>query len=143
MKNIVTVAAVALMDKQGRILLAQRPEGKEMAGLWEFPGGKLETGETPEDCLVRELREELGIEIASEALEPIQFVSWDYERFHLVMLLYGARTWRGAVTGLESQALNWILQEDLSTYPMPPADIPLIPTLSTWATTRNGVVTEV
>ncbi len=132
MKKIVHVAAVALMDEAGRILLAQRPEGKDMAGLWEFPGGKLEPGETPEACLVRELREELGIEVAPAALEAIQFVSWDYGRFHLVMLLFGAREWRGALRGMEAQQLRWVASAELTDYPMPPADEPLLPALCAW-----------
>ncbi len=129
---IVHVAAAALVDSQGRILLAQRPAGKDMAGLWEFPGGKIEPGETPEACLIRELAEELGIQVALEALEPLHFVSHAYARFHLVMLLYGIRHWQGAPRGLEAQGLAWVEAGLLTDYPMPPADLPLLAPLHAW-----------
>lgn len=127
--KIVYVVAVALVDRDGRVLLAQRPEGKKMAGLWEFPGGKVEAGETPEAALVRELREELGIETAEGCLAPLTFVSHRYDDFYLFMPLYVCRVWRGAVTALEHKAVAWVYPRDFKQYPMPPADIPLIPYL--------------
>jgi 8-oxo-dGTP diphosphatase len=122
----VMVVAVALIDVDGRILLAQRPEGKSLAGLWEFPGGKLEPGEKPEVALVRELKEELDIDTTTSCLAPLTFASHAYEKFHLLMLLYACRTWRGQVKGLEGQRTAWVQMRDLHSYPMPPADIPLI-----------------
>lgn len=122
----VLVAAVALIDADGRILLAQRPAGKQMAGLWEFPGGKVEAGETPERALVRELREELGIDTRESCLAPIAFASHGYEKFHLLMPLFVCRRWRGTPQSLEAQALRWVKINELRDYPMPPADIPLI-----------------
>jgi 8-oxo-dGTP diphosphatase len=133
MGKIVHVVAAAFQDAQGRILLAQRPAGKAMAGLWEFPGGKLEQGETPEAALVRELREELGLEVAERDLEAIQFVSHAYENFHLVMLLYGIRRWSGTLHPHEGQEFAWVAADALTDYPMPPADIPLMPALLCWA----------
>lgn len=124
--KIVYVAAVALIDVDGRILLAQRPEGKSMAGLWEFPGGKIEEGETPEAALIRELHEELGIETWDSCLAPLTFASYSYEGFHLVMPLFACRKWQGVPSGKEGQTLKWARVEELRNYPMPPADIPLI-----------------
>jgi 8-oxo-dGTP diphosphatase len=129
MKPIVLVAAVALVDRDNRVLIAQRPLGKSMAGLWEFPGGKVEAGETPEAALVRELSEELGIEVCLECLAPFNFASHAYEKFHLLMPLYLCRTWDGEITPREGQHIKWVRALDLSSYPMPPADEPLIPWL--------------
>ena len=129
---VVLVAAVALIDPDGRVLLAQRPEGKSMAGLWEFPGGKVEAGETPEACLIRELHEELGIDTWESCLAPLTFASHSYEDFHLLMPLFACRKWDGIVQGREGQALAWAKPRDFGTYPMPPADIPLIPILRDW-----------
>ncbi|XYK79252.1 MAG: 8-oxo-dGTP diphosphatase MutT [Labrenzia sp.] len=127
MTKIVLVAACALVDVDGRILLAQRPEGKSMAGLWEFPGGKVETGERPEETLIRELREELGIEVNEACLAPLTFASHAYEDFHLLMPLYICRRWEGTPRGRENQALKWVRAVRLRDYPMPEADEPLIP----------------
>jgi 8-oxo-dGTP diphosphatase len=124
--RLVLVAAVALIDADGRVLLAERPAGKPMAGLWEFPGGKLQDGETPEAALVRELKEELGIDTAESCLAPFAFASHSYEKFHLLMPLYACRVWRGIVTPLEGQRLAWVRVEKLGDYPMPPADVPLV-----------------
>jgi 8-oxo-dGTP diphosphatase len=128
-KPLVLVAACALIDSDNRVLLARRPEGKKMAGLWEFPGGKLDPGETPEVALIRELREELGIDVSAACLAPFAFASHAYERFHLLMPLYVCRRWRGQPTPREGQALAWVRPEKLADYPMPPADRPLIPLL--------------
>ncbi|MEO1420719.1 MAG: 8-oxo-dGTP diphosphatase MutT [Pseudomonadota bacterium] len=125
--KIVLVAAVALVDVDGRVLLAQRPEGKSMAGLWEFPGGKVEPGETPETALMRELEEELGIETWESCLAPLTFASHTYDDFHLLMPLFVCRKWNGTPTGREGQTLAWAKPTKLRDYPMPPADIPLIP----------------
>src|SRR5438105_7652243 len=122
---IILVAAVALIDPDGRVLLAQRPEGKHMAGLWEFPGGKVEAGETPEAALVRELDEELGIAVAEKCLAPLTFASHAYEAFHLLMPLYACRKWEGEVTARQGQALVWVRANRLADYAMPPADEPL------------------
>ncbi|WP_438990170.1 8-oxo-dGTP diphosphatase MutT [Lentibacter sp.] len=130
--KLVLVSAVALFDKDNRILLAQRPEGKSMAGLWEFPGGKIETGETPEDALVRELHEELGIETWNSCLAPLTFASHSYDDFHLLMPLFACRKWNGIVTPREGQELSWVHVSKLRDYPMPAADIPLIPILRDW-----------
>jgi len=130
--RLVLVAAVALVDVDGRVLLAQRPEGKAMAGLWEFPGGKVEPGETPEAALMRELSEELGIETRESCLAPLTFASHPYPDFHLLMPLFACRRWGGAPRGREGQALRWVRPRDLSGYPMPPADLPLIPILRDW-----------
>lgn len=127
--KILLVAAVALVDADGRVLLARRPAGKAMAGLWEFPGGKVEAGETPEEALVRELAEELGIDTRSSCLAPLTFASHRYEDFHLLMPLYVCRVWKGFVTPQEGQEVAWVRAADLDKYPMPPADIPLIPYL--------------
>ncbi len=129
---ILLVSAVALIDADGRVLLAQRPEGKSMAGLWEFPGGKVEVGETPEAALIRELHEELGINTWQNCLAPLTFASHAYERFHLLMPLFACRRWEGVPTPREGQTLAWVRPERLRDYPMPPADIPLIPILRDW-----------
>jgi len=120
------VVAVALVDADGRVLLAQRPEGKSLAGLWEFPGGKVHEGETPEAALIRELHEELGIDVKASCLAPLTFASHSYETFHLLMPLYVCRRWEGTVTGREGQQLAWVRPARLGDYPMPPADKPLI-----------------
>ena len=129
--KIVTVAACALVDADGRVLLAQRPEGKPMAGLWEFPGGKVETGETPEQTLIRELEEELGIVVKEACLAPLTFASHSYPDFHLLMPLYVCRRWDGIVTAREGQRLSWVRPNRLRDYPMPPADVPLVAHLTT------------
>ncbi|MCW5746801.1 MAG: 8-oxo-dGTP diphosphatase MutT [Alphaproteobacteria bacterium] len=123
---MVLVAAVALIDADGRVLIAQRPPGKSMAGLWEFPGGKVDAGETPEAALVRELHEELGIETRQSCLAPIAFASHAYESFHLLMPLYVCRQWRGTPHPREGQKLKWVAVPALRDYPMPPADLPLV-----------------
>jgi 8-oxo-dGTP diphosphatase len=130
--KIILVSAVALIDGEGRILLAQRPEGKSMAGLWEFPGGKVEPGETPEAALVRELHEELGIETWDSCLAPLTFASHAYPDFHLLMPLFACRKWNGIAQAKEGQTLAWVRSRDLRNYPMPPADEPLIPILRDW-----------
>ncbi|PHQ98512.1 MAG: 8-oxo-dGTP diphosphatase MutT [Marinosulfonomonas sp.] len=130
--KIVLVSAVALIDRDGRILLAQRPVGKSMAGLWEFPGGKVESGETPEAALIRELHEELGINTWSSCLAPLTFASHAYEDFHLLMPLFACRKWEGIAKGQEDQSLAWVPVNKLREYPMPPADVPLIPILRDW-----------
>ncbi|BCW87922.1 8-oxo-dGTP diphosphatase [Alphaproteobacteria bacterium SO-S41] len=127
--RLVLVAACALVDPDGRVLMAQRPEGKELAGLWEFPGGKIEDGERPEDALVRELREELGIGVRPGSLEAFAFASYGYERFHLLMPLYLCREWMGEVTPMEGQRVIWSALADLDALPMPPADLPLVAAL--------------
>lgn len=128
----VLVSAGALIDVDGRVLLAQRPEGKSMAGLWEFPGGKIEPGETPEAALIRELQEELGIGTWASCLAPLTFASHSYEDFHLLMPLFACRKWDGIPRAQEGQTLKWVRPQDLRDYPMPPADIPLIPILRDW-----------
>ncbi len=128
-KPILLVAACALVDTDNRILLAQRPEGKSLAGLWEFPGGKVEAGETPEETLVRELNEELGIITKVACLAPLTFASHTYEQFHLLMPLYICRRYEGIPQGREGQAIKWVKAKALRDYPMPPADEPLIPFL--------------
>ena len=130
--NTVLVSAVALIDIDGRVLLAQRPEGKSMAGLWEFPGGKVEDGELPESALVRELREELGIDITESCLAPLTFASHVYDDFHLLMPLYICRVWKGDVTPLEGQQLKWLRPIDMGSVQMPPADVPLVALLRDW-----------
>ena len=122
----VLVAAIALIDVDGRILIAQRPEGKSMAGLWEFPGGKVEPGEMPEEALIRECEEELGIDISASCLAASVFASHSYDDFHLLMPLYLCRKWRGVPQSREGQALKWVHMKDLRDYPMPEADIPLV-----------------
>lgn len=127
--KLLLVVAVALVDADGRVLLAQRPEGKQLAGLWEFPGGKVEPGERPEESLIRELREELDITVREPCLAPLTFASHPYETFHLLMPLYVCRRWEGFVRSREGQALKWVRPGKLREYPMPPADEPLIPVL--------------
>ena len=123
---LVHVSAVALVDTDRRVLLAQRPKGKPMAGLWEFPGGKIETGETPEQALIRELHEELAIDTAESCLAPIGFASHSYDSFHLVMLLFACRRWTGSPSAIEGGALQWVRPNQLRNHPMPAADLPLI-----------------
>ncbi len=123
---IVLVAAVALVDPDNRVLIAQRPEGKPMAGLWEFPGGKVQIGETPEAALIRELKEELGIDVTESCLGPFTFASHAYDDFHLLMPLFLCRKWQGIVRGMEGQALKWVLPGRIADFPMPPADKPLV-----------------
>lgn len=128
-RRILLVAACALVDSDGRVLLTQRPEGKQLAGLWEFPGGKVEPGETPEETLIRELQEEIGITTKVACLAPLTFASHTYDDFHLLMPLYVCRRYEGIARGLEGQALKWVRPKDMRDYPMPPADEPLIPFL--------------
>lgn len=128
-RSIILVAACALVDTDGRVLIARRPEGKSMAGLWEFPGGKVEPGETPEDTVIRELREELGVTTQIDCLAPLTFASHGYEDFHLLMPLYVCRRYQGIPQSREGQALKWVRPRALRDYPMPAADIPLIPFL--------------
>ena len=123
------VVAAALVDADGRVLLAQRPKGKQFEDLWEFPGGKVDAGEQPEEALIRELREELGIEVKAACLAPLTFASHSYDAFHLLMPLYICRRWEGFVQPLDGQALKWVRPKDMRAYPMPPADEPLIPHL--------------
>ena len=130
--KIVLVSAVALIDRDNRVLIAQRPEGKSMAGLWEFPGGKVEPSETPEAALIRELHEELGIGTWQSCLAPLTFASHGYEDFHLLMPLFVCRKWEGVPTSREGQALKWVQAKALKDYPMPAADLPLIPILRDW-----------
>ncbi len=126
------VAAAALVDIDGRVLLAQRPEGKSLAGLWEFPGGKVRDGETPEAALVRELNEELAIDITESCLAAFTFASYAYETFHLLMPLYLCRVWKGTPKPVEGQVLKWVRPLDMRGYPMPPADVPLVAMLRDW-----------
>ena len=127
--KVVHVVACALIDPDGRVLLAQRPAGKNLAGLWEFPGGKLEPGERPEEALIRELREELGIEVKEPCLAPFTFASHSYADFHLLMPLYVCRRWEGTPRPLEHPQIHWVRPKDMPNYPLTPADIPLIPML--------------
>ncbi len=126
---LVLVVAVALVDPDGRVLIAQRPEGKSMAGLWEFPGGKIETGESPEDALIRELQEELGITVKEACLAPFTFASHAYDTFRLLMPLYVCRRWEGTPCAKHHAVLKWVRPRDMKDYPMPAADLPLIPML--------------
>lgn len=130
--KVLLVSAVALVDRDGRVLLAQRPEGKSMAGLWEFPGGKVESGETPENALIRELEEELGINTWASCLAPLTFASHSYDDFHLLMPLFACRKWEGVPHPREGQTLAWARASELRNYPMPPADEPLLPILRDW-----------
>lgn len=125
-KPVVLVVAVALVDADGRVLLTQRPPGKKLAGMWEFPGGKVEANETPEAALLRELREELGLDISAACLAPFTFASHSYDDFHLLMPLYVCRRWAGQPEGREGQALKWVRPVKMSELPMPPADVPLV-----------------
>lgn len=129
-KPMVLVVACALVDADGRVLITQRPEGKSLAGLWEFPGGKVDPGEVPEEALIRELKEELGIETKTSCLAPLTFASFSYDSFHLLMPLYVCRRFWGIPEGREGQALKWVRPNKLRDYPMPPADEPLIPFLT-------------
>ena len=129
MSRLLLVVACALLDQDGRVLIAQRPEGKALAGLWEFPGGKVEMGEAPEATLIRELQEELGITVKEPCLAPLTFASFAYPDFHLLMPLYVCRRWEGVVIAREHQALKWVRPNELRQFPMPPADEPLIPVL--------------
>lgn len=128
--KVILVAACALIDPDGRVLIAQRPVGRPMAGLWEFPGGKVENGERPEETLIRELKEELGITVNEACLAPLTFASHTYPDFHLLMPLYVCRRWNGTVAAQEGQRLAWVKPNRLKEYPMPPADVPLIPHLA-------------
>lgn len=125
-KRMLLVAAAALVDVDGRVLICQRPEGKQLAGLWEFPGGKVEAGETPEACLIRELEEELGVTVSHACLAPFVFASHEYESFHLLMPLYLVRRWEGRVVNREHKAMAWVRPVDMGAYEMPPADAPLV-----------------
>lgn len=127
--RLVLVAACALVDQDGRVLIAQRPQGKPLAGMWEFPGGKIEAGETPEATLIRELKEELSIDVTAACLAPLTFASHAYADFHLLMPLYVCRRWQGTVQPLEGQALEWVRPVRMKDYEMPPADIPLVAVL--------------
>lgn len=129
MGRTLLVAACALIDADGRVLIAQRPPGKAMAGLWEFPGGKIEADERPEQTLIRELEEELGIEVKEDCLAPFTFASHVYTEFHLLMPLYLCRRWEGIASAREHSAIKWVKPKELASYPMPPADLPLIPML--------------
>lgn len=130
--KVVLVSAVALIDADGRVLLAQRPPGKAMAGLWEFPGGKVEPGETPEAALIRELREELGIDTWASCLAPLTFASHAYDDFHLLMPLFACRRWQGQPAAREGQVLKWVRPREMRSFPMPAADVPLIAILRDW-----------
>jgi len=130
--KMVLVSAVALIDVDGRVLLAQRPEGKPMAGLWEFPGGKVEADETPEAALIRELQEELGIDTWASCLAPLTFASHSYDDFHLMMPLFACRKWQGTPQAREGQVLKWVKPNEMRDYPMPAADVPLIAVLRDW-----------
>jgi 8-oxo-dGTP diphosphatase len=124
--RLLLVAACALVDVDHRVLLTRRPEGKPMAGLWEFPGGKVHAGETPEACVIRELHEELGLDVTANCLAPLTFASHDYDEFHLLMPLFVCRVWEGLPSPREGQAIKWVRPRDMSGYPMPPADRPLV-----------------
>ncbi|MFV0369490.1 MAG: 8-oxo-dGTP diphosphatase MutT [Hyphomicrobiaceae bacterium] len=128
-RRLLLVVAVALIDSDNRVLIAKRPEGKQLAGLWEFPGGKIDQGETPEDALIRELKEELDIELCRTCISPLTFASHTYDEMHLLMPLYICRTWEGEIDPREGQEIAWVRANQLQKYPMPPADAPLIPAL--------------
>jgi 8-oxo-dGTP diphosphatase len=125
-KPLVLVVAAALIDVDGRVLICKRPQGKHLAGMWEFPGGKVENAETPEVCLIRELNEELGIEVTEACLAPFAFTSHGYDSFHLLMPLYLCRRWNGVVQAREHEAIAWVKPNQMADYPMPPADAPLV-----------------
>lgn len=127
--KVIVVAAAALVDIDGRVLLAQRSQGKSMAGLWEFPGGKVEEGETPEECLIRELKEELEIDVTEACLAPLTFASHTYENFHLLMPLFVCRKWDGQIKAVEHDELKWVRPKEMRKFPMPEADVPLISVL--------------
>lgn len=133
----VLVSAVAMVDADGRVLLNQRPEGKHLAGMWEYPGGKVEAGESPEAALIREIREELGVELCTHCFAPLGFVSHAYEHFHLLMLLYVAHRWEGIPQSREQQALTWKRPSEMRSMPMPPADVPLIHVLEEYLSSRG------
>ncbi len=124
--GIVLVVACALVDADHRVLIAKRPAGKAMAGLWEFPGGKIEPGETPEACLIRELKEEIALDVTENCLAPLTFASHGYDRFHLLMPLYVCRVWNGIPKPREGQELRWVRPKDMTDFPMPEADLPLV-----------------
>jgi 8-oxo-dGTP diphosphatase len=130
--KLLLVSAVVLIDPDGRVLLTQRPEGKSMAGLWEFPGGKIEPGETPEEALIRELQEELGIDTWQSCLAPLSFASHSYDDFHLLMPVFACRKWQGIPQSREGQAMKWVWPKAMKGIPMPPADLPLIAVLRDW-----------
>ena len=129
---VVWVVAAALFNDQDQVLVAQRPKGKSLEGLWEFPGGKMEPNEGPEAALIRELKEELGIDVGIGCLAPLTFASFPYPKFHLMMPLYAARKWQGEPTGREGQALKWVSKFELRDLEMPPADVPLVPVIMDW-----------
>lgn len=137
---VVQVSAAAILDADGRVLLAQRPEGKAMAGLWEFPGGKIEAQETPEAAMIREIKEELGVQICEHCFAPLSFVSHAYERFHLVMFLFVVNRYEGVIQANEHQALSWKHPRDLHNIAMPPADLPLIAPLQEYVNARGVLV---
>lgn len=132
MTKLLLVAACVLVDTDGRVLITQRPAGKPMAGLWEFPGGKMESGETPESCLIRELDEELGLDVTASCLAPLTFASHTHEDVHLLMPLFICRKWNGIPYGREGQDMAWVPPSQLRDYPMPPADAPLIAVVRDW-----------
>lgn len=136
MTRSILVVAAALVDRAGRVLVAQRPQGKSLAGLWEYPGGKIEAGESPEAALARELAEELGLTVAEGDLQPLTFVSHAYPDFHLLMLLYGCTRWAGDPHGLQGQPLCWETPDALAMLPMPPADVPLLPSIKAFVADR-------
>lgn len=137
-RSIVLVVAAALVDAEGRVLIAQRPEGKMLGGLWEFPGGKVEPGESPETALIRELKEELDIDVTQDAITPFAFVSHAYETFHLLMPLFLVTAWRGIPRAVEAPALAWAKPAALAAYPMPPADKPLLDRLIAWGAAQGA-----
>ncbi|MFV0431047.1 MAG: 8-oxo-dGTP diphosphatase MutT [Alphaproteobacteria bacterium] len=134
-KPVVYVAAGIMVNEAGKILVAQRPKGKSMAGFWEFPGGKIEAGEVPEQALIREFKEELGVDIALEGMDAVSFVSYDYDKFHLFMPVWAIYQWKGELKGCEGQALKWIEPSELDNLPMPPADVPMLATFKRYCET--------